>query len=303
MGDILLRCHGKIVHPVYGCKGRNKGHPLHVHHRLDAELSKLDAHLLKGTCDAIGKGLLQQGQIEDPPLFPKAQDGDSLFYVEQAEKAADRLAHDRRYGASGDTPLEPQNEKQVQHHIQEGAEHKEVKGSPAVPQGPQGIGKEIIDKGKYETAVNDPQVCIRRLQDILRHLQEPKQGTGYQKEQQTYNRGKNKAADHGGADLSFQTAVALCPVLGTGKDPGSHAHSADKEDHQVHHRPCTSHCSQGIISQEFPHDHGICRIIGQLKEIPQHQGDRKGRKLRDDGPLRHIFCHRSLHLLSFLCFH
>ena len=56
MGNILLRRQGKIIDPVDCSKGSHKSNPLHIYHRLDTDLAKLDTHELKGAGNAKGKG-------------------------------------------------------------------------------------------------------------------------------------------------------------------------------------------------------------------------------------------------------
>ena len=72
MGDILLRSHGKIIHPVNRRKGCNKFNALDIYHCLDANFPKLDTHLLKRTGDPVCKRLPQQGAVKYSPLFAQA---------------------------------------------------------------------------------------------------------------------------------------------------------------------------------------------------------------------------------------
>ena len=92
MGDIPLRGHGKIIHPVNSGKRGDKGYPLYIHHRLHADLPQLDTHLLQRAGDPVGKGPPQDRRVEDPPLLPQAQKRHLLLNIDHAEKTTDPLA-------------------------------------------------------------------------------------------------------------------------------------------------------------------------------------------------------------------
>ena len=105
MGDILLRRHGEIIHPVDGGKCRDKCHALHINDGLHTDLSQLDAHLLQSACDPVVECPKQDRAVEDSPLLSQTEKRDLFLNIDQTEQTAQRLAQHGRKRASRDAPF------------------------------------------------------------------------------------------------------------------------------------------------------------------------------------------------------
>ena len=175
MSDILLRSHGEIIHTVDGSKCRDKCYSLHIDDRLHADLAQLDTHLLQGARNPVVEGPEQDRAVEDFPLLSQTKDWDLFPNIDQAEQTAQRLAQHCSQRAPRDAPFHHDYEEKIEHNIKDRADDQKIQRHFTVAQGPQCIGKEIIDKGKDQTHKDDPQVHYRRMDNVFRHLQKPQQ--------------------------------------------------------------------------------------------------------------------------------
>ena len=176
MGDILLGRHSEIIHTVDGGKCRDKCHALHIDDGLHADLSPAGyTSLLQGARNSVVEGPEQDRAIEDFPLLSQTKYRDLFLNIDQAEQTAQRLAQHSRQRASRDAPFHHDYEEKIEHNIKDRADDQKIQRHFTVAQGPQCIGKEIIDKGKDQTHKDDPQVHYRRMDNVFRHLQKPQQ--------------------------------------------------------------------------------------------------------------------------------
>lgn len=175
MGDILLRRHCEIIHPVDRSERRDKCDSLHIHDRLHADLAQLHAHLLQGARNAVVKCAPQDRAVKHHPFSSETEERHLLLNIDQTAETAQRLTEHRSHGASRHAPLKDNDKEQVPHHIEECADDQEIKRNLTVPQRPQCIRKEIIDKREDQPHKNDPQIDLCRLNDISRNLQKLQQ--------------------------------------------------------------------------------------------------------------------------------
>lgn len=180
---ILLRRHRKIIHPVDRGECRYEFHSLHIYDSLHADLPKLDAHLLKCAGDSIVKSPPQDGAVKHLPFLPKTQQRHFLLNIDQTAETAQRFAEHRSGSTSRHAPLKDHNKEQIPRHIQDRTDDEKVQRHFTVPQRPQGIGKEVIDKCKDQPHKDDPQIELRVSDDICRNLEQFQKRVGEQDQQ------------------------------------------------------------------------------------------------------------------------
>ena len=65
------------------------------------------------------------------------------------------------------------------------------------------------------------------------------------------------------------------------QDSRAHTHSCDKQDHHIHDRTCGPNRRKGVVPDKFSYNYRVRRVVSKLKQIPQHQRDRKPCNLRN----------------------
>ena len=77
---------------------------------------------------------------------------------------------------------------------------------------------------------------------------------------------------------------------------GTQADPVREQQDQCHERIACTHSGQRFLSDIPPDDHAVDRVVGELQQIAQDQGDCEVYQLGQDGTFCQIFCH-VLHFL------
>ena len=79
--------------------------------------------------------------------------------------------------------------------------------------------------------------------------------------------------------------------------PGTHAKPVQKQNHQCHNGVADADGGKCFISHKLSDDDAVHGIVGQLKDITQHQRRRKAEQQRHDS----AFCQILYHKRTFSC--
>ena len=218
--------------------------------------------------------------VKHQPLPAEPEDGNLFLQVNQAQDAAEGLAQHRREGGAFRAHAQPGHQHQVAQHVQHRADHEEDQRTGAVADGPEDAGEAVIHKGKDQTHEDDPHIGNGQIPDGFLHLHQGEEGMGEENEHHGDRQGEAQAAQHRGADLAAEGFIILRAVMIADQDAGAQGDAVEKENHQGHQRIGGAHSGQRLLADIAADDDAVHGVVEQLKQVPQHEGNRKPDQLR-----------------------
>ena len=313
------KCHGHVVDPfclpspgiLAGEGGDGQGDALHGHdhEHIHPDVNAPPGSIIRpegihiGLDENIGKGCQshldprRQPHVYDPfqhgPVQAHFPPGEGIDFPaaekdHQHQHCRNELAQDGGIGHSRHSPAEPDDEIQVQGHVQAGGQGQEIQWPFGIPHRPQDGGPHVVDHQAGDAGEVDPQVgdgmrCHRRRRLHALHQERgdgPAQGHEYQgKEEGPHQRGVDRPAQF---RSQFRPEILGDHHAGPGAQPHEEAHQGIDAGHDG------SHPAQGGGPYEIPHPHRIHCIVQLLEQIPEKEGQGKPEQMAEDAALGHI---------------
>ena len=304
-----VRIPGTGVLPGKGGDGQGNalhGHDYeHIHPDIDAPPCRISSaegiHI--GLDEDVGKS--RQGHLEpggQPHIHDFFQHGPVQAHLppgqgidlpaaeehHQHQHRRNELAQDGGVSHTGHSPAEPDDEIQVQHHIQDGGEGQKIQRPFGISHGPQDGGPHVVDHQAGDAGEIDPQIgdgmgCHRRRRLHALH-QEGRDGPAQGHEHQ----GQKECPHQGGMDRPAQFCSHFCPEILGDHHAGPGAHPQEKAHQGVDAGHDGGHPAQGRRTHEIPHHHRIHCIVQLLEQVPEQEGQGKPEKMREDPAPGHI---------------
>ena len=269
----------------------------------------VDRRLQQNGADG-GNGVLQpHGQAHDqqppdavaPPekifLF-QMQNGELPVHIQQAQQPGDQLADERCPARTGHAHLQGHHAHNVQGHIQQAGKHQKHQRRPAVPQGAENAGEQIVEHGGRNAQEDQENIVIGIGEGALRGIHGGEDRTAADGGDRRNNQ-RNDAAqpDHIAHEIAQAVEVLLAEFLshGNGK-PGADA--VAQAQHQEIDGARGANPRQGLHAQEIAHNHRIHHGIELLKQQPQQQRQNKRQQYGHGRAHSHVSCPILRHIFS-----
>ena len=209
---------------------------------------------------------------------------------QQGKPRRDKLGDDGGIGHTCNPRLQPQNKEQIQYDIQNTGQHQIIQGSGGVPHCPQNTAAHIVNHQPGKAADINPQINRRLVKHVLRRGHQAKHGVNTDQAHHREQHRQNEGTCHCGLNGN----VKILPVVGA-KAAGNHhtgtgRESIEEENHDIDYHSGGPYGGQCLGTYIIPHHHRVHGVIEHLKNIAQHQRQRKGHQLPNNGALSHIPC-------------
>ena len=252
--------------------------------------------------DADAAEDFRHAQVELPLLPGHAQDGEMGAHVEEAEHAGDGLGDHCGVGGSLHAHAHDQDGEQVQENVDDGGEQQEVHRRPAVPQGADDAGQNVVEVGDRDSRKNDEYVVVGSLYDIIRGIHPSQNVHAEEADDEGHDGGEDGGQPAGVGNKTPQSVMVPGPEpLGHGDGEAAAHAGAEADDHEVYGAG-GAHGGQGAHPQVLSHDDGVHHAVKLLKQKAHEHGHGKAQDQPEGGSCRHIpnFTFRHIGYLFFL---
>ena len=220
-------------------------------------------------------------QAEGGQFEVKAQHFPLAEQIDQRKHTGGGLANHRGPGRTGHAPVQHRHKEVVQHDVHRRGDGHEHGGVAGVAHAAQNAAQGVVERYRHIARRADNEVGPGDAQNLLRCVDEPQDGGG-----QGNGQHEDQADQHAQRQAVAHDPVQLVPAArahGLGHidlAAGGDAHEA--EEHQHSHIGRDAHRAQGVRARVLPHKEHIHQVVAHLKQIGQHQRQRKA-----DEPLHH----------------
>ena len=209
--------------------------------------------------------------IEAPLVTSGNQLRCAAAHVPECQDSRYRLGKDRGGCTAQNAVTQNAQKDQIQHGIENGGESQKFQWCFCIADTFKPCGQGIVAEGKGSPQKGDPQISHGDGMNLNRNLQAV-QNPGSQRHAQS---GDDAADDHAGKHRVCQHPAEFLPVFCaeglTHQHTCTDAHTADGQNHQIHHRSGNSFRSQGFLADEPSGNDGIYCVIAQLHPVAQQQ--------------------------------
>ena len=288
----LAQRHDGIVHDQLhlevGGEGGDGGFPQAVDVILGHHVGQRDHQRLHPRWHAHLHGLIKHLPVEAHPAEPQRvgalEPGEPPHHISGGEGLGDQ----RRPGRSGHAQAQPCDEQPVRRHVHQSAHRLGCQRAPAVAQGPQQAGAQVVEHdGRHGDEV-DAQIGRSHAQYRLRRAHQAQIGRGDELAQYEQQHAARAAQRHRAVDGGIQLPVVVAAPGPGRQHPRAHRHAAE-EAHQAGDQHAAHADGRGGVGvDQVAREDQIHRVVELLHQAGQQQRQREQGKLPPDAARRQI---------------
>ena len=197
------------------------------------------------------------------------QNGIAPQHPHQAARSGDGLGEHRGQRRAEDVQVEGQDENHVQHDVQQRRAAEPDHRRPAVPQGPEDAGCEVIEKISGKPGENGEDIEVGPLINLRGRLH-PREDVAAEKGGgQGCQGSEEQAQPRAAGDIPPQLPVIPRAELLGRRDSEAAAEADAEAHHQNVDAAGGAHCCQGAAPQGLAHNGGIHYVVKLLEQVPK----------------------------------
>ena len=168
--------------------------------------------------------------------------------------------------------MEHQDKGQIQHDVQPGGQGQEIHRGPAVPQGPDDAGQQVVEEHRRNAQEDHEDIGVGVRVQVVRGAHGGEDGAAEQGGGHRQHQGDGGGEIGGVGREPPHLGEVLGPhLLGHG-DGEAGAHPQAEADHEEVDGAGGAHRAQGLGAQQLAHDHGVHQVIELLEQQAEQGG-------------------------------
>lgn len=200
----------------------------------------------------------------------------------------DPLCGDRCIGNAVNAHSEFQNQEQVEPRVQKCAEYQKQERQKRVSDCPEDAGADVVNQQSHNSGEIDCKIQPRFGSDFRRRIGET-DGKGNERDSgKRHDYSQNQRHQQSGMDRVMDTIRFSRSVILRDDYACTAGKSRKESDHQIDDRADGADGRERFVADKVADDPCIDHVIELLKEISDHQRQRKHKDMAKDASFRHI---------------
>ena len=257
----------------------------------------LDKHIGKGGDNGLYPGgktdgeYLPENAAVQMQIFPgQAVDIPGPCQKQQCQACRNGLRENGGQCYTSDARVKDQYKEQIQKNIEYAGQYQKHERTGRIAYGTENAASHIIDEEPGYTEKVYGEVRCRVLKDVVRCVHEAK----HRPDGQGANGGEQDTEEECGGHGCLNGVVQAIHIPGaevlSDDDTGTYGKSIEEENQNIDDHSCGTYGSKCFLADIIAHDNGVYRVVEHLKNIAEHERERKQDNLPDDRTMCHIPC-------------